>query len=233
MTGVQTCALPISLSIEDENQIADAIGSRDLEKCLKIIEKIYEDIIQKFVSQTSCQIITVELINLLKRYAKGISEEFFQFDKDGNIKTGVLSGGTLLDMRLLVEKVYTEAFQILQQNEETLNYRDYTIKTIEYIHKNYMNNIGLSNAADQIGINKSYLSRVFAEDCGMGFTEYLNRFRVQKAKYFIRAGGEKIKSISEKVGFNNNTYFFKVFKEVTGMTPQEYENSQEKLENPD
>ena len=61
------------------------------------------------------------------------------------------------------------------------------------MYKNYMNNIGLSNAADQIGINKSYLSRVFAEDCGMGFTEYLNRFRVQKAKYFIRAGGEKIK----------------------------------------
>lgn len=215
----------LTLDPKYEHQIADAVGMGDLEACMEIIAKIYQNIADNCASRPSCQIISVELIHLLKRHARGLPEELFEFDRDGDIKSGILAGGTLRDMRGLVERVYKKAFETLRKNMDLLNYQEYTIRTIEFIRKNYRNNIGLSDAAEQLGLNKSYLSRMFAADCGVGFTEYLNQYRVEKAKHLIRMGGEKIKSVSEKVGFNNNTYFFKVFKELTGMTPQEYEKS--------
>ena len=211
----------MTLDPKYEYQIAEAIDANNPEACMQIIGKIYESIAENCASRPSCQIISVELINLLKRRARGLPEEFFELGRD----QGALSGGALRDMKALVEKIYQSAFKALRENGSLLSYQEYTVRTIGFIRKNYMKSIGLSDAAEQLGISKSYLSRVFAADCGVGFTEYLNGYRVEKAKHLIRMGGEKIRSISEKVGFNNNTYFFKVFKETTGMTPQEYEKS--------
>ena len=53
--------------------------------------------------------------------------------------------------------------------------------------------------------------------------EYLNRIRVENAKNLIENGEFRFKEIVAKVGFNNYNYFFRVFKEVVGMTPLEYE----------
>lgn len=53
--------------------------------------------------------------------------------------------------------------------------------------------------------------------------EYLNTFRIKKAKILIENGGRTIKEVAEEVGFSNYNYFFKVFKDYLGMTPLTYE----------
>ena len=68
-----------------------------------------------------------------------------------------------------------------------------------------------------------YISRLFKEECGVGFAEYLNQIRVERAKLLIENGEMKLKDIVSRVGFNNYNYFFRVFKEIAGMTPLEYE----------
>jgi two-component system response regulator YesN len=67
------------------------------------------------------------------------------------------------------------------------------------------------------------LSRKIKEECGLGFSDYLNQMRIKKAKEMIRSGDKNIKEIVNLVGFNNYNYFFKVFKDLEGMTPSEYE----------
>ena len=52
----------------------------------------------------------------------------------------------------------------------------------------------------------------------------MNLFRVEHAKYLIENSIGKLKDIVKEVGFNNYTYFFKVFKDTSGMTPLEYES---------
>jgi len=51
----------------------------------------------------------------------------------------------------------------------------------------------------------------------------LNLVRVEHAKRLIENGDAKLKEIVKEVGFNSYTYFFKVFKDISGMTPLEYE----------
>ena len=90
-----------------------------------------------------------------------------------------------------------------------------------YIHKNYNKNISLTEVSQVINVSPQYLSKLFKDECGQGFVHYLNSIRVEQAKNWIREG-VPLKSLALKAGFNNYTYFFKVFKEVTGMTPQEW-----------
>lgn len=102
------------------------------------------------------------------------------------------------------------------------NYTELTNKALEYLRENYAKDISLNQTAEYIGVNSSYLSRVFKEDYGMEFIEYLNSLRVKQAKYLIERTDTKLKEIIIQVGFNNYTYFFKVFKMVAGITPVEY-----------
>lgn len=56
----------------------------------------------------------------------------------------------------------------------------------------------------------------------MTFTEYLNRVRIQTSCMLMESGKYALKQISSEVGFLSYTYFFKVFKSITEMTPQVY-----------
>ncbi len=76
--------------------------------------------------------------------------------------------------------------------------------------------------AAQLDSSYTHLSRAFKQETGMRFVEYLNRQRVSKAESLLIRGEVPMKEIVERSGFRNYNYFFKVFKEITGMKPGEF-----------
>lgn len=110
-----------------------------------------------------------------------------------------------------------------QSQELDENYSKYTAKAVRYIYQHYMEPISQQDVAGELGIHYAYLSKIFREDTGCNFTEYLNRIRIEKAKQLIAAQEYKIKEIYSMVGYNQYNYFFKVFKQQTGCTPSDYE----------
>ena len=91
-----------------------------------------------------------------------------------------------------------------------------------YINKYYNKNLKLSQLADLFFIHPHYLSKLFKKETGENFTNYVNRIRIQNSKNLLKRTDDKIINISMQVGFNNVTYFNRVFKEYTGLTPGEY-----------
>jgi len=91
-----------------------------------------------------------------------------------------------------------------------------------FIHTNYMNQITLNDAADIVFINPSYLSRLFSEVEGCGFSCYVAKTRVDEAKKLLGDRKYKIYEIAEAVGYKSFKYFLKVFKEKEGITPAQY-----------
>ena len=83
--------------------------------------------------------------------------------------------------------------------------------------------MSLQQLAEHMGIHYAYLSKRFKQDTGVNFGEYLNRIRIEKAKELIQTGNYRIKEVYADVGFNQYNYFFKVFKQVEGCTPVEFE----------
>ncbi|GIQ63182.1 hypothetical protein PACILC2_17500 [Paenibacillus cisolokensis] len=92
------------------------------------------------------------------------------------------------------------------------------------MQQHYDENISLSQLADYLQINKSYLSLLFKQEIGVNFTSYLNNIRIEKAKELLLHTNYKAYEIAKMVGFDNPYYFSKVFKETTGMSCQEFKN---------
>lgn len=81
--------------------------------------------------------------------------------------------------------------------------------------------IAVSDLAEQLDISLSNLKRIFARFAGIGAHEYLNFFRIIKAKELL-VSGESVTRTAELSGFANQAYFSAAFKRITGYTPREY-----------
>ncbi len=92
----------------------------------------------------------------------------------------------------------------------------------EYIEKNYREKISLESVARVVYLSESYISRIFHNETGQSFKEYLNRTRVEKSKQLLEEESIRIADIAAEVGFEDQSYFTKVFKRYVGITPNHY-----------
>ncbi|MBN2625824.1 MAG: helix-turn-helix domain-containing protein [Spirochaetales bacterium] len=90
----------------------------------------------------------------------------------------------------------------------------------KFISREYGNQIYLGSVAEECGVSASYLSRLFSEHLNMPFTDYLNRYRVDRAAELLK-GGAPVKEAAYKVGFGDPGYFSKIFRKFTGISPSE------------
>lgn len=91
-----------------------------------------------------------------------------------------------------------------------------------YVRKNYAAPINLDRAAKEIGISPGRLSRLFVAETGKGFSHYLIRYRVAKAKELLAKPGASIKEVSAASGYPDQNYFARLFKKVTGRRPSSF-----------
>ncbi|MCD7744624.1 MAG: response regulator [Lachnospiraceae bacterium] len=82
--------------------------------------------------------------------------------------------------------------------------------------------LSLKTIAGQLDVNPAYLGREFSLATGEYFNDFLNRHRIAKATQLLTATSQKTAGIAEAVGFNNSSYFFTVFKKITGQSPKDY-----------
>ena len=94
-------------------------------------------------------------------------------------------------------------------------------RTITYIAANYHAAISLKQVANICEINTSYLGQIFRKATGESFTNYVNRYRIEKAKQLLSNSSMKVYEVAEKVGFTDYHYFLKIYKKVTGNLPTE------------
>src|SRR5947208_7854580 len=82
--------------------------------------------------------------------------------------------------------------------------------------------LSLNRIADTLGVHPSYLSRTFKKALGMTLTDYINKFRIEEAKYMLDQGNESVATIALSVGYNDPNYFSKVFTKLEHVTPKNY-----------
>ena len=91
-----------------------------------------------------------------------------------------------------------------------------------YLQNHSHENCSLDDIAAQFYISRSYLTRIFKSVTGFTISEYLMTCRVQKAKVLLDKTDLEITEIASRVGFGNVSYFDKIFKRMTDLTPLQY-----------
>ena len=95
-------------------------------------------------------------------------------------------------------------------------------RILEYIELHYTEPLRLSEIANHFHFNASYLSSYFSTHHKEGFSEYLNRVRIKKSMELLANSTVSISNISGMVGYSEHSYYCKVFKRITGMSPGNY-----------
>ena len=110
------------------------------------------------------------------------------------------------------------------KNERETGKSDVIIEITEYIKGHYMDKIRLSDMADKYNYSLSHMSRKFSEETGMGFSEYLQRIRIEQSCRMLENSDRKIGQIASLCGYENIKFFNKVFKDTLKLTPREFKS---------
>ena len=92
----------------------------------------------------------------------------------------------------------------------------------KYIMENYNKNITLEDVCEAAGFSATYFSVMFKKETGEGFSKYLTRIRIEKAKELLRDTNMPVSEVCEKVGYNDRKHFTHTFHKITGVNPAEF-----------
>ncbi|MCQ2590199.1 MAG: response regulator [Treponema sp.] len=95
-------------------------------------------------------------------------------------------------------------------------------KVCDYIVENLSKEITLEQAAENVNVSSFYLSKLFKEEKGTNFINFLNDKRLEKARDLLKNSSLSIKEITAETGYNDQNYFSRIFRAKYGSTPTEY-----------
>lgn len=146
-------------------------------------------------------------------------EETIVFNESPN--EVILNSSELTEVRDWLQKFFHQIDRILSNGGKHKKTRIIN-EVVDYVKDNYDKEPSLQKIAKQLGLSPNYLSNLFTRHFGENFTDYLNRYRIEKAKELLTKGRYKVGCIAAMVGFSDDDYFRKIFKRFTGMNPSEY-----------
>ncbi len=100
-------------------------------------------------------------------------------------------------------------------------------KCTDYIARYGTEDLSIKRVADQINLSVPYFSRIFKQEIGRSFVEYVTFVRMQRAVWLLRHSNHTIEWIAEELGFNTPNYFSGTFKKYVGLSPRDYRATEE------
>jgi two-component system response regulator YesN len=127
-------------------------------------------------------------------------------------------GSELLNILESIEQVIAKIInnKEFSVNDEIIN------KITQYISNHYNEQLSLKEIADKFHFNYYYLSSYFSSHLAEGFSEYLNKIRVEKAIELLKNEDIPVSEVSYLVGYSDHSYFCKVFKKFKKVTPSKF-----------
>lgn len=128
---------------------------------------------------------------------------------------------TLEDLCFNLQEI-VEAFSHSVLNNISSNNSMTIKKAIVYIANHFNDTISLEDVASVVNMHPSYFSSKFKQGTGSSFKEYLNMVRIEESKRLLTNTNFSIIDIALSTGFEDQSYFTKVFKKYTGITPKQF-----------
>jgi two-component system response regulator YesN len=121
--------------------------------------------------------------------------------------------------------IYGTLIKINEELNTKKNHNKLFQTITDFIDKNYAKDIDRETVAREVHITPGYLSLLFKQELKINFLDYLHKTRIEKSCILLKDKASKISEIAYSVGYNDEKYFFQVFKKYIGMTPNQYRNT--------
>jgi two-component system, response regulator YesN len=212
--------------LEKERELLKLISLGDKAGSQKILNEIFGHIF--FSTGGKFDIIkarVLELVVLLSRAAlEGGADVETIFGLNYKFLGEVHDFQTVEELTYWLSKIMTR-FTDCVFNLAGVKHVDVIYKASDYIKKNYMKKLTLEEVSSHVYLSPSYFSKVFKDEMKFNFNAYLNHIRIEMGKKLLSDEKVALVDISSMVGFEDQSYFTKVFKKITGISPGRYRES--------
>ncbi len=218
--------------IEKERELLSYISTGDKQNSQKVLNEILGYI---FFSNSgdfpTIKARILELLVLLSRAAlKGGADDRQIFGINFNYINRINEFDNVEQLTFWLSEIMTR-FTDCVFNLKGVKHTDVIYKALDYIKKNHMCRISLDDVAAHVYLSPSYFSSLFKREMNMSFNSYLNRKRIETGKRLLEGADDSVNllEIAELAGFDDQSYFTKVFKKYTGVSPGKYRESKDKI----
>jgi AraC-like DNA-binding protein len=197
------------------------VGQR--EEVDTIIDELFLEIMEnkntsyKYMQQLFIRLIS-SIIELIINMGLTVDEVF---GANYNLYDEFMLNETIPEIKTWFLEICHKVIYFLDKVNSKKSYRNIE-KMLEFINDNMGRNISINDVASWIGFSPAYVSRMFKENLGRNYIDYLNWSRIEKAKQLLKSSRLPIKEIGFKVGFNTIQNFMRTFKKYEGITPGQY-----------
>ena len=209
------------------NTITIAIEQNHIENLKLELTHLYDRDIRGFMQFNYLNYINSSLLDLIMKTCNRYSIDYENIFSSSYIPMEILSTKeTVEEMSSWFIEIFTKIINIKFNNSFKNKYSKKVSDSIDYINKNLSNqSLSLTDIAESINVHKVYLCRIFKAETGENVTQYILKAKIEKSKEIILSTNYKLYEISDKLGFNSPQQFSILFKKVTGITPNQFRDS--------
>lgn len=209
------------LSSEEINAVISAIVTQDQTKAEQILNNYFNSVTQlKTIDINILKNIIIELATLIiHKVIKNIDAMNLLFNRVVYPAAEIWQLETVTEIKAWIFDVIHAVFahpEVMIAHQ----YSSLVRQAIFYIMSDYAKQITVNSAAEQLFISSSHLMRLFKKETGKTFNEYLTDYRISLAKHFLENENLSISEVAARVGYTDSKYFSKIYKKLTGCTPQ-------------
>ncbi|MDR3645402.1 MAG: PocR ligand-binding domain-containing protein [Clostridia bacterium] len=219
-----------SYPLDKENGLLAAITEGDKQQADKLLNEILGYIF--FSSGGSFEIIrarVLELVVLLSRAALSGGADIERiFGLNYKYISEINQFKNVDDLCFWLTEIMNKFMNYIFRFNE-VKHLDVIYKTVDFVRRNYMNKITLEDVANFVYLSPSYFSKVFKDEMKSNFNAYLNSVRIEQSKKLLLSDAVKLVDVAGMVGFEDQSYFSKVFKKLAGVTPKRYREARGKV----
>ena len=209
------------LQILDVEKLSVLVEKKDKARLLFYIKKQFNDLVNcGEMNVRSLYLIKQEMMQTVYSYLKQkgvLATKLFQDDLSVRLSDNATI--SMIDMTRWINYLLEQTYTFVEEAQQSMTIVD---KINYYIEQHYPENIDRNLLAEVFFLTPEYLAKAYKKKSGVALNDYINYYRIEKAKELLLSKELKVSEISERVGFNSFSYFSTMFKKYTGQSPKQY-----------
>ncbi|MEO2205788.1 AraC family transcriptional regulator [Paenibacillus pabuli] len=199
------------------------LQSRDVDGTVQAIQDVISTIKEGMYSAEYSRIILLKMVSI---YADCISQVRWQPAEASSMNL-YKQYSTFYNINRYSEWMIHLVTEFVMHMEKRSEVRSPdTISAVKaYVREHISGDLTLDHVAEQVFISPKYLSKIFKEETGIAYSEYVTNQRMERARELIAQQEFTIEQVASTVGYRTSAYFIKKFKEIHGCTPKNFMRS--------
>lgn len=183
-------------------------GDQEALKKLKTWVEQLEHPIEGLVLLELYEILTLLKYRIFEKQGKCYFQEVIHQLKHGQKDTYIIKSLILEQLQCYISDISAQQHNMIYLAES-------------YIQQNYNKDLSLEEISERLNLSPYYFSKLFKQETGVNFIDFLTKIRIREAKKMIKQG-KNIKEVAKCVGYSDPNYFSRVFKKATGVNASQY-----------